>query len=169
MSIVVETGAGLTNADSSCSVAAADAYFTNLGNTSWTGSTSVKEDALKVATQYIELRFGTRWFGVKKTQEQSLSWPRQDVTTRDDFEVSDTSVPTAVVNATAEMALRSIQGDVFMADVSTPGSISEYEVKVGPIAEKTKYLGGQSSTKAYPKLEAMLADLASALNEIKRA
>lgn len=169
MALVVENGTGLSNADSYISVADADAYHLLRGNSGWTGDDAVKEIAIRKATEYLGVRYKRRWFGVKKTETQSLDWPRTGVVDENNYELPDDELPVDLVRATAELALRSLQGDVFFADQSTPGSVGSYRVKVGPIEEETEYLGGQSQTKIYPQVTAMLAGITLATNEIRRA
>lgn len=80
MAIIVEDGTKLANANSYGSVIEADNYFAARGNKLWLSlDTAVKEALLVQATDYIELRFSRRFIGVKQTETQSLSWPRDKV------------------------------------------------------------------------------------------
>ena len=169
MSLIVEDGTGLSNAESYLSVADADSYHTLRVNTGWAGTTAEKEAALRGATEYLTYTYGQKWLGTKKTETQSLDFPRVDIVTRDNFTLPDDVLPSALKYATAELALRVRQGDVLLPDQDNPGTIEEYEVSVGPIKERTKYLGGQSQVKYYPVVSRMLAGLAQATNEIRRA
>ena len=106
MAFVVETGAGLANANSLASVAAADAYVADRGITGWTALTNqVKEQALIRATDFLEATYRNAWRGFRNTETQALSWPRYDLYV-DMFLVDSNIVPAAVVRATIEMALR---------------------------------------------------------------
>ena len=106
MAFVVETGAGLANANSLASVAAADAYVADRGITGWTALTNqVKEQALIRATDFLEATYRSAWRGFRNTETQALSWPRYDLYV-DMFLVDSNIVPAAVVRATIEMALR---------------------------------------------------------------
>lgn len=106
MAFVVETGAGLANANSFASVAAADAYVADRGITGWTALTNqVKEQALIRATDFLEATYRSAWRGFRNTETQALSWPRYDLYV-DMFLVDSDIVPAAVVRATIEMALR---------------------------------------------------------------
>ena len=106
MAFVVETGAGLANANSLASVAAADAYVADRGIAGWTALTNqVKEQALIRATDFLEATYRSAWRGFRNTETQALSWPRYDLYV-DMFLVDSNIVPAAVVRATIEMALR---------------------------------------------------------------
>ena len=73
MAIVVETGAGLTSANSYLSEADFEAYCEDRGRT-FTGDV---EPALVRATAWIEARYGARFPGYAlKGRNQGLSWPR---------------------------------------------------------------------------------------------
>ena len=113
MALIVENGTGLVDAESYISVADADTYHSNRGNTAWaTYTTSVKEQLLRKATDYIEQVYRLRWLGYRHTEDQALSYPRDEVPRRDftflnqfSFYPND-EVPTEVKNACAEFALR---------------------------------------------------------------
>ena len=77
MSLIVEDGTGKVDAESYQSVSAADTYFSNVGNSLWTGSTAVKEAALRKATIYLDSTY--QWQGSIFSLEQSLNWPRLGV------------------------------------------------------------------------------------------
>ncbi len=53
VALIVETGAGLPNADALMSVAFADTYHQGFGNTSWTGDEAAKEGAIRRATAFM--------------------------------------------------------------------------------------------------------------------
>lgn len=168
MAIVVETGVGLANADSFASVADADAYFTNLGYATWTGTTSVKENALKIASVYLERVYYGRWRGVKKTSAQSLSWPRSSVVDNDGHALSADSLPQALKNATFELALRSLT-ETILPDLTTPGSLTAKIVKVGPVEIHKKFQGGSSPYKKYSTVDFCLLPLLEDSHVVTRA
>lgn len=74
--------------DTYVTVADADTYHTNRGNTGWTGATTeAKEIALRKATDYLDRQFTFR--GYKQTQTQLLDWPRYEAYTDDGWLVGD--------------------------------------------------------------------------------
>lgn len=116
MAFVVETGAGLSNANSYASVSAADSYVSDRGITGWSSLTqTVKEQSLVKATDYLEATYRGAWKGNRVSETQSLSWPRYNVIV-DGFNFPANVVPTQVVNACIEMAIRASLGETLLAD-----------------------------------------------------
>lgn len=113
MSLIVENGTGLVNAESYISVADADTYHSNRGNTAWASlTTGVKEQSLRKATDYIEQVYRLRFLGYRHTELQALSFPRDEVQRRDftylnqfSFYANDV-VPIELANACADLGLR---------------------------------------------------------------
>lgn len=119
MTLTVETGAGLPDAESYASGAAADAYHGARGNAAWMGETAAKEVALRRATEYLDGLYGPRWAGHAATFDQALHWPRAYVLApnragRTLYLPSD-AVPQAIVRACCEAALRELE---------SPGSLT---------------------------------------------
>ena len=107
MALIVETGAGLANAESYASVAAADSYFAKLGSRAdlW-DAVDDKDAALRGATQYMEQTYRLMWSGTRNTDAQALSWPRADARSSDKWNYyANNVVPTEVVVACCELAL----------------------------------------------------------------
>src|SRR5438874_13139048 len=112
MSLIVETGAGLADAESYASVAAADTRMAALGLTNWaTLTTTEREQALRRSTQYIEQAYRARWVGRRVHLTQALSWPRGWVMV-DGFPVNADVVPTEVANACIDLAFKAAAGDL---------------------------------------------------------
>lgn len=149
MALVVEDGTGLSNADSYCSVADADARHTALGNAAWNGTDAAKEAALRRATEYLEGAHRQTWKGTKLLRDQALSWPRYGATV-DGWDVSSTIVPAQIRNATADLALRALSDD--LAPDLERAVIRE---RVGPL--ETEYSASSPQAKRYRAVAAMLA------------
>ena len=116
MAFVVETGAGLSNANSYASVSAADSYVADRGIAGWTAlSTTIKQQSLVNATDYLEATYRSAWKGNRVSETQSLSWPRYNVIV-DGFNFASNVVPLQVVNACIEMAIRASAGETLLAD-----------------------------------------------------
>lgn len=109
MAFVVEDGTGLTTANSYLSVSDADDYHTDLGQSDWTGTDAVKESALRKATKYLDSTYV--WAGTIKSTTQSLNWPREGVVDSEGRDL-DNQVPSKIKDATAELALLSLSGDL---------------------------------------------------------
>lgn len=170
MTLEVETGAGLVNAESYASVADADAYFAARGITAWTGSGNAKEQALRKGTQWLDDRFAYLWLGFKGTNEQALRWPRYDVVTMDGFVLSSTAIPQALKNACCEAALLSLTGQpLFVAETGGSGSLAAERIKIGELEIDEKFNGEKSAQPTYPLIVAMLSDLISGGSSVERS
>lgn len=154
MALIVETGAGLPNADSFISVEDADEYFSARGITLWaTLQVAEKEQALRRATDFMERRYGAQWAGQRLTLAQALSWPRVGVVFQGWTLPSD-DVPQLVVKACAELGFRAAGGEL---DPDLGAQVKSETV--GPIS--TTYADGARQQVKYQAIDAMLGSLVS--------
>ncbi|MDO8065560.1 DnaT-like ssDNA-binding protein [Janthinobacterium sp. SUN206] len=154
MTLPIEIGAGLANAESYASVAAADARCASLGLTAWSALAEAdKEIALRKAMIFMAT-YRTRWAGRRVHQHQALDWPRYNVAV-DGFVVPSTIVPLDIVNACIDLAVRAGSGEDLLPDLDT-GSNAIKRDKVGPI--DTEYF--QNTTDARERFVAVDALLA---------
>jgi hypothetical protein len=102
MALTVEDGTGLANADAYISIAYADAYHLNMGNTAWV-ALSGKEEAIRRATAILN---GYSWQGRKVKSDQALDFPRSGLVDGDGYAISSSIVPSGIEKACAEFALR---------------------------------------------------------------
>jgi len=102
--LVVETGAGLANANSYATVAEADAYLRARARaTAWDAlDLETKAGRLVMATQYLDA--AVRWRGVIVRDAQALGWPRSDAVDRESRAIASGVVPAPVRAATIEIA-----------------------------------------------------------------
>ena len=150
MAFVVETGAGSASANSYASVANADSYVADRGLTGWAAlTTSVKEQSLIKATDYLEQTYREAWKGYRVNSTQALSWPRSEVIV-DTFPVAANIVPVAVVRACIEMALRASAGDDLIAD------LSQQVVRERVDVIETEYAEYSSPAAKYPAVNRLL-------------
>lgn len=161
MTLVVETGAGLANAESYISIADADARHTALGNTAWTGTDAVKESALRKGAEYLEQRYSSRWRGTRLLRDQALSWPRYGAIVHG-WDVDSNVVPAAVANANADLALKALS-ETLNADLER-GIVRE---KVGPL--ETEYDAFSSQAKRFVAVDGMLAPYLQGMSRLVRA
>jgi len=162
MAFVAEDGTGLANANSYDSVANLDAYWADR-NVTLVGTTQVKEAALIVATDYIDLVFGSRFIGFKATSTQSLAWPR--IYARDENCVYITGVPIKLKYALYEYVSLILSGidlmPVPIIDDSGMLLTASFE-KVGPIEERKTFQATFPRTiRPYPKADSYLSSLIS--------
>ena len=152
--LITETGAGLADAESYASIAAADARCASLGLTAWAALAEAdKEIALRKAMIFMAT-YRTRWAGRRVYQHQALDWPRYGVAV-DGFTVPSTSVPADVANACIDLAVRASSGEDLLPDLDT-GSNAIKKDKTGPL--ETEYF--QNTTDArerFVSVDALLA------------
>ena len=160
MTIIAEDGTGLSTAESYCSVAEATTYFSNVGDAAWAAlaSDAVREQSLRKAVAFMLGRYRARWAGFRKTTTQALDWPRSLVPIKDAPNrygnsasyYDDASVPAAVKNACASLALRAASAEL-LADQSR----TKKSVTVGPITTVYDDVAGQAVI--YAEIDAMLS------------
>ena len=152
--LTIETGAGLSDAESYASIAAADVRCVSLGLTAWAALAEAdKEIALRKAMIFMAT-YRTRWAGRRVYQHQALDWPRYGVAV-DGFAVPSTIVPAEVVNACIDLAARAGRGGDLLPDLDT-GSNAIKKDKTGPL--ETEYF--QNTTDARERFVAVDALLA---------
>lgn len=119
LTLTVESGQGTGN--SYASVDVADEYhYSRLGSEDWQNATpSTKEAALVWATRLLDEQVS--WVGTKKDRDNTLSWPRYGAYDRDGWPIDTDAIPTAVKNATAELARYLITGGDRTAEEDTLG------------------------------------------------
>jgi len=146
MTLIVENGTGIANANSYTTESFADAYFADRGNGAWSlATTANKEKALVKATDYIELRFADRFKGNLSPDATTLSWPRQYVYDRKG-KLIGLVVPNDIQKATCEYAVRALSADLLPdPTVASSGQAVKRTVDiVGPIETEIEYEGGAS-------------------------
>jgi hypothetical protein len=149
MAFVVETGAGLSNANSYASVSHADDYATTRGLTAWTGTQAQKEAALVRATDYMEATYRGAWLGYKASETQALSWPRSNVEV-DLFPIPANIVPLPIVNACVELAIRALTEDL-LADLGQRVKREKVDVL------EVEYADGSDAVQRFPLVSRMLS------------
>jgi hypothetical protein len=188
MTLNVQSDDGtVANANGYISVAEFKAYHDDRGNTY--GADNLIAIAIIKATDYLDTRF--EFIGVKLTTDQTTQWPRKAgtgqalVNTLDNDTFSPfivvgvpsnnpielvgpngeiiTGIPKAIKNATAEYALRSLNGGGGLyADAPAPSGgrlIDEISQKVDVIEQSIKYaesMPGAVVLPAYPVADLML-------------
>jgi hypothetical protein len=171
MGLTVENGSGLSNADSYLSVADADTYYALYSSlAAWaTALTAAKERALRLATRFLDARYGRRWIGTRVNAVQALDWPRMGVCDSDGFALDSTVIPQAVKNAVAEAAFRVAAGEDLQADLESSAGVIMESVKVGPIEETKQYSEPDGPLTEYQVIDGLLRRLLRSGNEIRRA
>lgn len=168
--MIVEDGSCLPNANSYVTVEFADQYFLERGlSQDWPVELIDKEICLIKATDYIELKYSTRFIGykLKSRQEQSLSWPRKDAITygRDGVIYDTDEIPLLLQKACCEYALNAYSKDLMPQpeyDESGNLVIASRE-KIGPIEVRYEQGGAGSYANgkyiSYPVADSLMSSL----------
>ncbi|TNE42527.1 MAG: hypothetical protein EP348_00175 [Alphaproteobacteria bacterium] len=123
MTLITETGSGVTGATSYVSLAEADSHFTALANDDWTSAADgQREEALIRAALHID---SFDYPGRVLDWDQGLKWPRSGAYDRDGREIS--GLPHALRVAALELA------DTFLKDGAGLDQRSIAREKIGPI------------------------------------
>ena len=149
MSLIVETGSGVSNAESLCDVAFATQYHADRNNTAWSALTTAQmETALRKATDYMEAVYKSQWQGMRVNNIQALDWPRVGVTANN-YYVLSTIVPLPIKKACCELALKTITIDLLPDTTQQKTSVT-----VGPIS--TTYDKFSPQNKQFPAIKFLL-------------
>lgn len=155
MTLTVETGVGLANADALISVEFADDYHSANGNVTWTGDDAAKEVAIRRATVFVSAGFN--WAGVRtKGRAQSLSWPRSGVVDKEGYGILSYEIPVELKQAVAEVALRELVEPGSMT-LDFKASEQVKREKVGQI--EVEYLNASTSSASIKPVLSLVNDL----------
>lgn len=154
MSLIVENGEGLADAESYASVAECAAYASSFANAGWTGTDAAKESALRKATQYLDSAYAWKSSPLQPFT-QALQWPRIDYL----WAWPETKL---LKKACCELAIRSLTGDLFTdtasqhvtsatvgpikRDLSAPANNGQKRYAIVDAMVRTMVLGGSGSS-----------------------
>lgn len=160
MALIVTPGA--SNADSYASLEAAAAYHLTRGNVEWAAvaSDSLREIALRRATDYMGQEYGGRWIGRRASSTQALDWPRLDVIQKDTgASYPYDTIPAAIERACAELALRSLSTPLLDDQEQGIAAVSAGSVSV-------TFRQGSTDRRRFPAVDGMLAELLAGRGQI---
>lgn len=162
MALTIENGTNVAGADAYASVADCSAWAVNFYGQALTGSPADKEAAIRRAVAYMNgLKWkGTRTFG----RDQSLAWPRQDVTDCEGFSIASNAIPAEIIYAQHVLARVEFQSPGSLApSVSLGGVVKREKVDVIEVEYDTSRMQGnveelrQVVTMAMDKLSCFLS------------
>jgi hypothetical protein len=154
MALVVEDGSGLPDANVYVDIPYVSAYLLGEQLAAWGAlSESEQEAAIVRATRAVDALYD--WKGTRKTLDQSLNWPRSNVT-YEGFEI--TGVPAAVRRATAEAVGLVLDGAEFFSDEADVRIASE-RVDVISVSYQTPQPGGKKEVTPFEVLNRLLKGL----------
>jgi hypothetical protein len=147
MAFVVETGAGIANANSYVTVAEFKAYCADIGTVLTAYSDTLIEQSLVRVTRAVDAKGRASFVGTKLTAAQALAWPREDAVDVYGFDILSTVVPVYVKNAVCEGAI---------IDLASPGALQVSLGRGGKIQEErvegavtVRYFDGAPSGTVY--------------------
>lgn len=127
MTLIVETGIGMPDAESYISVAEYRTYCDGRGMENASATDVAVEQKLRIATGYIDTV--RRYKGARLLASQSLEFPRDSLTDFGGLIV--TGVPARVKRACAELAFKAFSENLY-ADLDRGGMVASQSV--GPIS-----------------------------------
>lgn len=167
--------AGAADADSYATLAEAATYFTDRGITAWTGTDTVKEQALRRAATYLDNQYRGKWKGYRTDEAQALAWPRTGsgdnravrngmltalgIVDLDGFEIPTDTVPRQVKHAQFEAALLVIAGVTLEPRLERGGEIKSISKTVGPLQKAVTYMDSASVMDRLTVIEGLLRGL----------
>ena len=159
MAFVVEDGTGLTNANAYVGLEDFLTYWLERNKDYTDEEPEALQAAILSATDYVEIRYGDRFKGIRNSVEQALSWPRKSVYDRDGALIADDEVPVRLKKAIYEYAKRALTTEL-LPDPAVSSNIVKTSVTVGPIKEETQYSDGvQQTLRPYPMADRWLEEL----------
>jgi len=168
MALVVETGAGLADAESYDSVAGILATLTKTGEeTAFAAlSSTAQEQVARRATRMMDGEYQFR--GRKKSAAQALEWPRTAAYDDDGYLYDSLSVPKKLKEALAQFCA---EGNIdLQPDQTAPGTIASESVSIaGVISESISYSSPKSQSVFYRKVDALLSELTESAQMLERA
>jgi hypothetical protein len=136
MGLIVETGAGLANADAFVSVADFEAWADKRGHAHADYTAAQKEQAIRRATEFMSTAWAWKGYPTKGRNhsdgEQAQAWPRSYVADQYGAAIASDVVPVEVVNATCEVTRRELASPGAMTPDTTPSERLKSE-QIGPL------------------------------------
>ena len=173
MTLTVETGAGIADADAYVDVAYMDTFIEeHIGATAkatWDGlNPAEQERRIREGKTYLDGKYHHRWRGYRAHRTQGGDWPRKSVVDDDGYEVLSTVVPDGVKRASAYATFAGIATPL-MPDEKTPGAIGRKLIKAGPVTIDKAFGSGQSALPRFSRVDRYLGGLINPPGEVGRA
>lgn len=156
MTLIVEDGTGLADADSYVDIADIDDYAARFGKAAWASVTSSvdKEIKARLATQFVDNKYPIG--GVSLTADQALMFPVTSLYVRGHHV---TGIPRQLKDAVCELAIIAVNTD--LTDSVAARTYTFRKVKVGDV-EKTERFETDDTQNVFRTVELILRPLLSA-------
>lgn len=156
MSLEVEDGTGLPDAESYQSVAELKAYWDAHG-LSYAGKTNTEiEQAARRGTKYLDANYYERLPGNRVNgRDQALEWPRENVVDDDGVDLPSDELPVELLSAHSEATHRELvsPGSLTPDYVETERVVSE---QVGPLQVTYSDQGTESNRPQVPMIDEIM-------------
>lgn len=170
VTLTLEDGSGIAEANSYGDVSGADTYWGNMPQRSesvaWLAATEdTKKGSLIEATLYTEANYKTFYLGTRKDYDQGLEWPRTFAEGHKFYGVYEDTIPPELKNAIYELAGRAVSSSLSV-DVAIAGGVKRLKLK-GPdgLEKETEYFGSSSQKKVYGSVLDILSSLLNGSQE----
>ena len=168
ISLIVEDGSCVPNANCYVSLDYADEYMRDTGKTGWDDKTdNEKKSFLINATAYIDRTYSRLgWKGIKKYhRKQSLCFPRVELYDKDGYEVE--GIPEELKKAVCEAGFISITTSLF-AVKDASGTVKRQKVDVLEVEYYSEKDASGEYISRFTVLDYLLADFYKTKNDRKR-
>jgi hypothetical protein len=150
--LTVETGIGVTNANSYVELTYADAYHAEFGNADWAGyDNTTKENALIQASHSCDIQYGDKYRGIlvpAQNTTRKLLFPRLPF--RDLYGILwAAKVPHYILNAVCELALAKLAGVDITPLLNVDQMASSEETTVGSVTIKKSFSAAVPNQEVY--------------------
>lgn len=158
MTLIVTAGA--SNADSYNTLDEISAYATAHGLTFATSPSAAGEAAARVAAQWIDARYGSRFSGYKTNgRAQSRAWPRTAAYDAEWLLLDSAEIPQEIKDAHAEAAIREFAAPGTLApDLERGGGIRS--LRAGSVA--IEYASNAAAGTTFSTIDGLLVGLLGA-------
>jgi hypothetical protein len=167
MTLTVEDGTGLSDAESYLSVATFKAYCDARGYV-YTGKSDAEiEQALRRGTAWLDGKYGPSFTGEQVNGvDQALEWPREDATDARGRDLPDDAVPRQIASADAEAAWRELVAPNSLSpDTVLAERIKRSRKKVGDLEKEIEYADATGTDASRPVVSAVDDILASLIKQ----
>jgi len=147
MTLIVETGASVVDANSYVSLLEADTYHALYYNSDWDGlSDADKEQHLILATRSIDANYASKFLSLKKNDINELCWPRLAFLNNNNIMIADNTIPKALKNAVCEVALMSSLGLNLFPASNNDDNVKINKTKIGDLAIEKEYFSSSKKS-----------------------
>lgn len=138
MTIIVEDGTEVTDANSYVSVADCKIYLDLRGYLDWGNvDDATKDRSLFLAADYIERKYKLRWKGFSNSSTQSMTFPRTGIIDENGYTLLSTVIPQELIDAQCLLANLTVDEDGELVQLTT---ITTQDNLIKKIRDKTDVL-----------------------------